>query len=156
MGALRRRLPRNRGEDGQLLILMIGLVVLLFMVLALGWDTSNWFLGRRALNNLADGAAVAAGNELDTTAYYRSEGRTIDLLTSQAAATVGAYMQASAHDSGVRGVQVKSVRVGRGTAGPTVTVRLAAPAQVIFLAWIGLVPPSMAADATATTSIRPA
>jgi uncharacterized membrane protein len=156
MRALRRRLPLDRSEDGQLLIFMIGLVVLLFMVLALGWDTSNWFLGRRALNNLADGAAVAAGNELNTTAYYQSEGRNIDLLTSQAAATVRDYMEASAGDSGVREVQVDAVQVGRGAAGPTVTVRLIAPAQVLFLTWIGLVPPSMAAEATATTSIQPA
>jgi uncharacterized membrane protein len=156
MGALRRRLRQGSGEDGQLLILMIGLVVLVFMVLALGWDASNWFLGRRALNNLADGAAVAAGNELNTTAYYQSEGRNIDLLTSQAAATVGDYMEASARDSGVHDVTVESVQVGRGAGGPTVTVRLVAPAQVLFLAWIGLVPPAMSADATATTSIQPA
>ena len=49
----------SRGtEEGQALVLLIGLVVLVLMVLALGWDTSNWFLGHRALGNLADGAAV--------------------------------------------------------------------------------------------------
>ena len=55
----------GRQERGQALVLLVGLVVLVLMVLAL-WDTSNWFLGHRALGNLADGAAVAAANDVDT------------------------------------------------------------------------------------------
>jgi hypothetical protein len=66
-----------RRESGQALVLLIGLVVLVLMVLALGWDTSNWFLGHRALGNLADGAAVAAANDVDTRAWYMSGGRSV-------------------------------------------------------------------------------
>ena len=32
---------RSEREGGQALVLLIGLVVLVLMVLALGWDTSN-------------------------------------------------------------------------------------------------------------------
>jgi hypothetical protein len=32
---------RRPGEDGQALVLLVGLVGLVLMVLALGWDTSN-------------------------------------------------------------------------------------------------------------------
>jgi uncharacterized membrane protein len=136
-----------------MLILLIGLVILLFMVLALGWDAANWFLGHRGLNNLCDGAAVAAANDVDVDAYYRSEGRTTTLVTADATATVAGYMRDAAADSGVRGVRVASVTVRSSPQGPSVTVELAAPAQVVFMAWLGIVPPSMSATATATARL---
>jgi|SRR6266487_2301271 uncharacterized membrane protein len=141
-------------EDGQILVLLMGLVGLICMVVALGVDGGNWFLGHRALNNLADGAAVAAANDLDVEAYYRSEGRTITVLDANAAATVSGYMRDAAGDSGVRGVRVTSVTVGSSPGGPTVTVELRAPAQALFIRWVGLVPPSMWATATATAHAR--
>ncbi len=141
-------------EDGQMLVFLMGLVGLILMVLALGWDTTNWFLGHRALNNLSDGAAVAAANDVDIEAYYRSEGRTITVLTANATATVAAYLRDTAGDSGVRGARAAAVTVGSSPAGPTVTVELRAPAQVLFLRWLGLVPPAMSAAATATAHAR--
>jgi uncharacterized membrane protein len=142
--------PPVTSEDGQMLVFLVGLVVVIFMVLALGWDSANWFLGHRALNNLCDGAAVAAANEIDVEAYYRSEGRRTTVVTANAAATVSAYMQDAAGDSGVSGVRVAAVTVRSAAAGPSVTVELEAPAQVLFLRWLGVVPPSMSAAATAT------
>src|SRR5829696_504267 len=62
------------------------------LVLALGWDTSNWFLGHRALGNLADGAAVAAANDVDTRAWYMSGGRSVRVAQERARATVTAYL----------------------------------------------------------------
>jgi uncharacterized membrane protein len=146
----RRRLAGTGGEDGQMVVLFIGLIVLVLMTGALWWDTSNWFLGHRALNNLADGAAVAAGNDLDTQAYYRSEGRDLRLLGAQASGTVRAYMADAAGDSGVRGVRVVAVTVSRDVTGPTVTVQLAAPPQVAFMGPLRIVLPDMEATATAT------
>src|SRR4029453_11275589 len=95
----------SRGtEQGQALVLLIGLVVLVLMVLALGWDTSNWFLGHRALGNLADGAAVAAANDVDTRIWYRSGGRSVRVAEERARATVEGYLGGGGGDSGVRGV----------------------------------------------------
>jgi uncharacterized membrane protein len=141
-------------EDGQILVLLVGLVGLILMVLALGVDAGNWFLGHRALNNLCDGAAVAAANDINVEAYYRSEGRTITVLTAGATATVTAYMRDAAGDSGVRGVRLTSVTTGSTPAGPAVTVQLSAPAQALLLRWLHLVPPSMQASATATAHPR--
>ena len=101
-------------EAGQALVLLVGLVVLVLVVLALGWDTSNWFLGHRALANLADGAAVAAANDVDTGTWYRSGGRSVRVAQERARATVAAYLAGSAGDSGVAGVRVRSVEVGAG------------------------------------------
>jgi Putative Flp pilus-assembly TadE/G-like len=143
------------GEDGQALVLLVGLVVLVLMVLALGWDTSNWFLGHRALVNLADGAAVAAASDVDTGAWYASGGREVRLAEGRARATVGGYLAEAAGDSGVAGVRVASVVVAGGAGGPRVTVALAAPPAVAFLRWLRLVPPAMRGEATATARLVP-
>ena len=108
---------RVAGEGGQALVLLVGLVVLVLMVLALGWDTSNWFLGHRALGNLADGAAVAAANDVDTRTWYVSGGRSVRVAQERARATVTAYLAGSVDDSGVAGVQLRSVQVTPGKGG---------------------------------------
>jgi hypothetical protein len=142
-------------EDGQALVLLIGLVVLVLMVLALGWDTSNWFLGHRALGNLADGAAVAAANDVDTRTWYMSGGRSVRVAQERARATVVAYLAGSAGDSGVRGVRLRSVQVLPGEGGPEVTVEVAAPARVGLLRLLRLVPPEMEGRAAATARLVP-
>ena len=138
-----------------MLVLLVGLVVLVLMVLALGWDTSNWFLGHRALANLADGAAVAAASDVDTAAWYASGGRDVRLAEGRARATVAGYLADAAGDSGVAGVRVESAAVGRGRGGPQVTVALTAPPPVAFLRWLRLVPPVMRGEATATARLVP-
>jgi hypothetical protein len=145
--------PGGGGEGGQALVLLIGLVVLVLMVLALGWDTSNWFLGHRALGNLADGAAVAAANDVDTRAWYMSGGRSVRVAQERARATVTAYLAGSAGDSGVAGVHLRSVEVVPGEGGPEVTVQVAAPARVGLLRLLRLVPPEMEGRATATARL---
>lgn len=143
------------GEGGQALVLLIGLVVLVLMVLALGWDTSNWFLGHRALANLADGAAVAAANDVDTRVWYASGGRSVRVAQQRARATVTAYLAGSSGDSGVDGVALRSVQVEPGEDGPEVTVRVAAPARVGLLRLLRLVPPEMEGRAAATARLFP-
>jgi hypothetical protein len=146
----------SRGtEEGQALVLLIGVVVLVLMVLALGWDTSNWFLGHRALGNLADGAAVAAANDVDTRIWYRSGGRSVRVAEERARATVEGYLAGSVGDSGVAGVRLRSVQVISGEGGPEVTVRVGAPARVGLLRLLRLVPPEMEGRAAATARLVP-
>ena len=151
--ATRAEATTGAGEGGQVLVLLIGLVVLVLMVLALGWDTSNWFLGHRALANLADGAAVAAANDVDTGTWYRSGGRSVRVAEERARATVVAFLASSAGDSGVSGVRLRSVEVEPGVGGPEVTVRVAAPAQVGLLRLLRLAPPEMEGRAAATARL---
>jgi Putative Flp pilus-assembly TadE/G-like len=146
---------RDEAEDGQVLVLLVGLVVLVLMVLALGWDASNWFLGHRALANLADGAAVAAANDVDTRTWYVSGGRSVRVAQERARATVVAYLAESGGDSGVSGLRLRSVAVAPGEGGPEVTVRVAAPARVGLLRLLRLVPPEMEGEAAATARLVP-
>jgi putative Flp pilus-assembly TadE/G-like protein len=152
-----RRLPQGGAgsEGGQALVFLIGLLVLVLMVLALGWDTSNWFLGHRALADLADGAAVAAANDVDTRIWYASGGRNVRVAQQRARATVAAYLAGSADDSGVAGVDLRSVKVAPGDGGPEVTVRLSAPARAGLLRLLRLVPPDMEGQAAATARLLP-
>jgi Putative Flp pilus-assembly TadE/G-like len=143
----------GRGEDGQMLVFLVGLVVLVLMVLALGWDTSNWFLGHRALGNLADGAAVAGAGELDAGRFYATEGREVGVLAQRAEATVREFVASSAGDSGMERVEVTSVVVGRGPDGPQVAVQLSAATPVGLLGLLGVVPPRMVGGATATARV---
>jgi hypothetical protein len=134
-----------------MMVLLIGLVGLILMVLGLGWDASNWFLGHRALNNLADGAAIAAASDIDLRAFYASDGGRIELSEGQAAETVGRYLSDVAGDSGVEGVRLAAVRVEQG--GPRVTVELQAVAPVAFLRLLHLVGPVIEGHATATAEV---
>jgi hypothetical protein len=140
-------------------VFLLGLVVLILMVLGLGWDASNWFLGHRALNNLADGAAIAAASEVDVRAFYASGGRRVELSERAVAATVRRYLDDVAGDSGVDGVSVAAVRVEQrpvpagGGRGPRVTVELQAVAPVELLRYLGVVPAVIVGRATATAEV---
>jgi hypothetical protein len=136
-----------------MLVFLVGLVVLVLMVLALGWDTSNWFLGHRALGNLADGAAVAAAGELDAQRFYATEGREVAVLAERAEATVREFVVVAAGDSGLERVEVASVVVGQGPGGMRVAVELAADTPAGLLGLIGVVPPRMVGSAEATASV---
>jgi Putative Flp pilus-assembly TadE/G-like len=148
-----------------MVVFLVGLVVLILMVMGLGWDASNWFLGHRALNNLADGAAIAAASEVDVESFYASDGRRIELDEGQAVATVRRYLNDVAADSGIEGVSVAAVRVERPPGGqiarsasgppggPRVTVELRAVAPVAFLRLLHLAPPVIEGRATATAEV---
>jgi hypothetical protein len=143
-----------RGEEGQILILLVGLVGLVLMVLGLGWDASNWFLGHRALDNLADGAAIAAASDVDLRAFYASDGRQIMISEERALVTVRRYLLDVAGDSGLDRVRVGSVRVERRADGPRVTVELRATTPAAFLRYLQVVAPEMVGHATATVKLE--
>jgi hypothetical protein len=98
---------------------------------------------------------VAAASEVDTAAWYASGGRVVRLAPGRARATVTAYMEDAAGDSGVAGVRVRSVEVAAGRGGPEVTVVLGARAPVAFLGWLRLVPPEMVGRSRATARLVP-
>lgn len=132
-------------EDGQLTVLLVGLVMLILMTLGLGWDASNWLIGRRALNDVADGAALAAAGSVDVERFYDTDGR--DVVLDEAGAT--AVVRDLIVDSSVEDARFE-VRVGMDREGrPMVTVRLFAPAPTMFLHLVGVTAPSMSAEAVA-------
>jgi uncharacterized membrane protein len=145
-GAPGRARPPGDGEEGQLTILLVGLIVLVLMVLALGWDASNWLIGRRALNDTADGAAIAAASEIDVTRYYATAGESVTLDRGAVRDTAVDFVTTS----GIEGVKA-TADVDVGPDGrPRVTVEATAPANSFFVHLLGFVPPRMEARATAS------
>jgi len=121
-------------EDGQVLILTVFLAVVLVGLVAVVVDASAAFLARRSLAGTADGAALAAAQEIDLPAYYR----TGDLDLAGATETVATYVGDSA--------TVDAVDVTGDTVTVTLRRHLALP----------LSPPGYAAgiDVTAAATAR--
>lgn len=143
--------PMNGGwgvrdrEEGQLTVLLVGLVMLILMTLGLGWDTSNWLIGRRMLNDVADGAALAAAGSVDVERFYDTDGRDVAPSQAEAAALVRDLVAGSS----VEGARAEVTVGADGEGRPTVTVRLSAPAPTMFLHLVGVIAPSMSAEAVA-------
>ena len=73
-----------RDERGSMAVLTIGLTLVVFAVAGLAIDGTQAFIARRSLQSAADGAAVAAAAQLDTSIYYRSGGSIVRLNTRRA------------------------------------------------------------------------
>lgn len=57
-------------DDGSVLMLVLGMVVIAFLLVAVVTDTSALYLKRRALQAMADGAAIAGAQAMDADAVY--------------------------------------------------------------------------------------
>ena len=83
---------RPSGDDGTVLLLVLGLTGILLLAVALVVNVSAVVLAKRALASAADGAAVSAAQALDEQALYATglDGG-IPLDEDEAAARVAAY-----------------------------------------------------------------
>lgn len=96
-----------RMDRGTITVMTIGFFVFLGLLAVVVVNASGAFLERRELDNLADGAALAAVDGLDREAFYTGGGVTID--AGQARGLVTAYLAGS--DARVVSVQTTGDRV---------------------------------------------
>lgn len=61
---------RRPRDEGSILVLSLGFIVICILALAVVVDASTVFLARRALQSQADGAALAGAQAIDLEAYY--------------------------------------------------------------------------------------
>jgi hypothetical protein len=59
-------------DEGSILVLSLGFIVICILALAVVVDASSVFLARRALQSQADAAALAGAQAIDLGAYYAS------------------------------------------------------------------------------------
>jgi Flp pilus assembly protein TadG len=112
--AVRARDGRH-GDEGSVLVLGIGLVVVLMLLVGAGVDASRLFLVRRSLADLADGAALRAAEDLDEATLYRSGASDVlPLATNRVRTDVTSYVAAEAAANGMHGVRVAAVSVRDG------------------------------------------
>lgn len=123
----------TRREDGNVSVMTIGFVNVLVMLCAVVVNASDAYLDRQELMNLADGAALAAADGLDESAFYG--GRKVTLDPAEARRLVDDYV-------GGRGARV----VGVDVAGDEVSVRLERRLDLV------LVPAGWTSGTTVTAS----
>ncbi len=108
---------RPRGDDGQLLILITFFGVVLVLFVAVIVDASAAFLARRSLSSQADGAALAAAQNLDLDALYNGPGGDT-LPLADAGDAVRDYVGAN-----FPGTEVLDVHLTDGGTAVTLTLR---------------------------------
>ena len=100
-----------RREDGQITVMTIGFFVFLGLLAVVVVNSSAAFLQRQQLDNVADGAALAAADGLSREAFYRRGEVRLD--GAEARQLIGDYVT----DDGIRIVGIR-------TDGDEVRVRL--------------------------------
>lgn len=60
----------RRQDEGSILVLSLGFIVICILALAVVVDASTVFMARRALQSQADGAALAGAQAIDLATYY--------------------------------------------------------------------------------------
>lgn len=131
------------------MLLMIAYTILALTFVLVAVDAAQVFIAQRRLAALADGAALAAAQAVDRTAFYAGTGCQLPLSASAAGQAASTYLASTDTPSGV-GLQVGAVQ-------NTVTVELAdrvtLPFQGLLGAidarWAAGVPVAVAASAAA-------
>lgn len=133
----RRRDP----EEGQILLLTIGVVVLaLGLVLALA-SAAQVHLERKRLFDVADEVALAVSDDMDRAAYYArtASGAPAQVVLTDGAVRDGVQSYLAAHPETLDGLQgVRVVRADATDGGRTVHVALEARARPVLLSWATL------------------
>ncbi len=126
-----RRVPH--GDDGSVLVLVLGLFAVLLLLVGVVVDVSAVVLARRSLSSTADGAAVAAAQALDEAVFYtRGPGEGVPLSPAGVAQQVASYAGAVADD------QPGLVLTGAVDGGYTAVVTARRTVEVPFGGWLGV------------------
>jgi Flp pilus assembly protein TadG len=136
-------------DEGSILVLSLGFIVICILALAVVVDASTVFLARRALQSQADGAALAGAQAIDLGAYYaRGASARIQLDASGVRAAVERHVRRDPGDGRLTGVSLS---------GDVVQVTMTDRVRPPFSGWLT---PSGAYDldveAGAVLSYRPA
>lgn len=124
----RLRAVTARGDDGQLLLLVLVYAVIAGLLVTVVVNLSKAFLYRRSLVAAADGAALTAANQPDLARIYAGAGPVLPLSKRGTRAAVGRYADDAELAARFDGFRV----VGVETDGRTVTVTLGAVVEMPF------------------------
>jgi Flp pilus assembly protein TadG len=150
---------RAASDDGTVMILTIFFALIVAAVITAVVDVSTVFLAQRQLQSTADGAALVAAQQADTSAVYAGNlGTTVPLLPTQVQATAVAYSLDPSripHNCSASSYQVTLASVGED--GQTVTVTLACRVPLPFVGaiaslWSAGVPITETANAQAAVT----
>lgn len=124
----RLRAVAARGDDGQLLLLVLVYAVIAGLLVTVVVDLSKAFLYRRSLVAAADGAALTAANQPDLARIYAGAGPVLPLSERGTRTAVSRYAVDAELADRFDGFRVVDVE----TDGQTVTVTLGAVVHMPF------------------------
>jgi Flp pilus assembly protein TadG len=127
-----RRLPR--GDDGTILLLVLGFTAVLVLLVAMVVDVSAVILAKRGVASAADGAAVAAAQQLDQRAVYAKGITDAIPLSPEAVDAVVATFGARAAE-GQKGLRLTASVDATQT---TATVVASRDVRLPFAGWLGI------------------
>jgi uncharacterized membrane protein len=125
----RLRAVRSRGDEGQLLLLVLAYAVIAGLLITVVVNLSKAYLYRRALVAAVDGAALTAANQPDLDRLYSGGAEVLPLSEVGARSAVRQYVRDADLARRFDGFQVLDV----STDGQTVTVRLGSVARMPFI-----------------------
>ena len=130
----RRRQGRPQGDDGTILLLVLGFAALLLVLVAVVVDVSAVILAKRGAASAADGAAIAAAQQLDQGAVYTNGlGEAIPLSPEEVRQVVAVYGMRAAE--GQKGLQLSADLDATQT---TATVTATRIVRLPFSGWLGV------------------
>jgi uncharacterized membrane protein len=125
---------RPRGDDGTILLLVLGFAAILLVLVAVVVDVIAVILARRGAASAADGAAVAAAQQLDEPAVYANGlGGEIPLspdLVQQVVSDYGLHAAQAQH-----GLELSA---SLDAAQTTATVTASRDISLPFAGWLGI------------------
>jgi uncharacterized membrane protein len=141
--------PRLGGDDGSVLPLVIGVVVVVVMLVTVVTDVSVLWLQRRSLQATVDGAALAGAQAVDLPTVY-ADGAAGDLRLDPRSArgAVRAYAASVPSSQQLAGFRLTAITL----TPTTVTVRAEAVARPPFLSWLTGRGVTVVAQASARTT----
>ena len=141
---------RPSGDDGSVLVLVLGLAGLLLVLVGVVVDVSVAVLAKRSVASAADGAAVSGAQGLDQELFYaRGAADGVPLSPAAVADRVAAYEGLAAVDQ--PGLQLQSDVEGTGTAVVVATRTVDLP----FSGLLGHGPVDVVAVARARAPLAP-
>lgn len=142
------RAARAAGRDeGSVLLLTLAFAVVAMLLVVVVADVSALYLTRRSLAGSADGAALAAVQELDREALYTgTSGESLPLDPEQALDAVRVYVSAAQLDERYTDFRLVEVQ----TDADSVTVTLRATRRLPFLGTFLSAPDGVVVESSAT------
>ena len=129
----------NGDESGQLAVLTVGLVLVVFAVAGLAIDGTKAFLLQRSLQSSADAATVSAASEIDVRGYYASGGSRLRLRPNRARTMAARVLADRGTDADV---EIAATRRSVG-----LTIRMEMPTGFLMLIGIDSIPVGASARA---------
>jgi uncharacterized membrane protein len=128
------RRARPQGDDGTILLLVLGFTALLLVLVVVVVDVSAVILAKRGAASAADGAAIAASQQLDQEAVYANGlGEAIPLSPGDVRQVVAVYAERAAEAQ-----QGLELAADLDAAQTTATITARREVRLPFSGWLGI------------------